>query len=344
MTLKRIALFAIGIALIIAVLSVFGLQETITALSRTNLELFAAAIGLQLVVVLLLILRIKVLVRGKGYVSFRQAVRVTLSGMFVSMMTPLAKLGGEPLKMYMLQGNVGGHNASAAVAIESIMELASTLFVVLVVALLLFSQIPAAFVMTFVIFLIVAGLGIGLLLKIIFTPKWLHHIVNWISVKMAKMMEVEKKNYAHMFSSAFYSMWASKRTLFGAFSLSVLMKLVEMLRLWVIFLALGIFLPFNTVVLVWTIILVVLFIPWLPGSLGLAEFGGISALLAFGVVPSMAASSMVLDRLVSFWLPLFIGLVGFTAAKKRGELPSLRRKHKDTHHKKGYLILRDPYY
>lgn len=329
MVWKRIAFFIIGLVLIFIIVSAFGLQQTAAALAGTNIELLFLAVIIQIAIIFLLVLRIKILVSGKGYVSFSQAVRVTLSGMFVSMITPLAKLGGEPLKMYMLRGNVGSHNASAAVAIESIMELASSLFVIFVVSVLFFGQIPASFVMAFLGFLIILGIGTGLLVKIFFTPKWLNHIVNWISAKMARMLEVEKKDYAGMFASAFYSMWRNKTALFGAFTISVAMKVLEMLRLLVIFLALGIFLPFNTVVIVWSIILVVMFIPWLPGSLGLAEFGGISALLAFGLTPALAASSMVLDRLVSFWLTLLIGLAGFTMAKRRGELPNiLKRKEK----------------
>ena len=326
MNLKRMALFGVGIALIFAVINSFGLEQTAAALVRTNLGLLGLAAVLELAIIFLFILRLKVLVSGRGYVSFSQMFRISMSGMFISMITPLAKLGGEPLKMYMMRGNVGSHNASAAVAIESLMELLSSLLMIFLVAALLFSQIPPAFVTSLVIFLVVIGFVMGLLLKIFFTPHWLHKIVNWLSVKMARLVEAEKKDYAKVFSTAFYDMIRNKRRVYLTFLLSIGMKLLEMLRLWIVFLALGIFLPFSFAVIIWAIILILMFIPWLPGSLGLVEFGGISAIIAFGVSPAGAASTVVLERLVSFWLPLAIGLVAFTAAKRRGELPDILKR------------------
>ena len=333
MTLKRIGIFAVGIALIFLVLNNFGIYQTAVALAHANVGWIFAAVLLQAGIIFFFILRLKILVGGKGYVSFGQMFRVSMSGMFISMITPLAKLGGEPLKMYMLRGNVGSHNASAAVAIESLMELLSSLFMVFVVAVIFFHDIPPAFITSLVVFLIVVGFAMGLLMKIFLTPHWLKRMVNWLATRMAKLVEAEKKDYAHMFSTAFYSLLQNKRRVFAAFLLSIGMKIFEMLRLWVIFFALGVFLPFNFAVIIWAIILILMFIPWLPGSLGLVEFGGISAIIALGVAPSLGASSFILERLVSFWLPLAIGLVAFTIAKRRGELPHLLHKKKTTESK-----------
>lgn len=329
MKFKHIGFFVIGVALILLVLNNFGIAQTITAIENANISWLLVAVLLQLCFIGLFILRLKLLVGNRGYVSFSQMFRVSMSGMFVSMITPLAKLGGEPLKMHMLQGNVGSHNASAAVAIESLVELFSTLFLIFVVSILFFGSIPPAFITTFMIFLIVVAFAMGLLLKIFLTPRWLKKIVNWLEVRMAHLVEAEKKDYANMFSDAFYDMISNKGRVYGAFLISVAMKIIEMLRLLVIFLALGVLIPFQYVVIIWAVILILMFIPWLPGSLGLVEFGGISVIIAFGVASSLAASSLVLDRLMSFWLPLAIGFVAFSAAKKRGELPEIRLKRRN---------------
>lgn len=324
MALKRILLFATGVLLIFAVLNYFGLAETINTLAQTRLDLLILAVAVQAAIVTMIIARIKILAYGKGYLSWMQAGRVTLTGMFVSMITPFAKLGGEPLKMYMLRGNIGSNNASAAVAIESIMELVSSLIVVFLVAVVFFNEIPSAYVTTFILFLIVISLSLMILLKIFFTPRWLHRIINWIASKMAKMLEVDKKDYAEMFSTAFYAMWKDRRLVAGALSVSVASKLLEIARLWVLFLAIGIALPLRDVAIIWCIVLVLMFIPWLPGSLGLAEFGAISAVVAFGVASGPAASGILLDRFVSFWLLLAVGMASLYAARRRGELPDLK--------------------
>lgn len=339
MKLKQIGFFAIGIILILLVINNFGLAATINAIQNANMGWLLVAVLLQLAFIGLFILRLKVLVNDKGYVSTGQMFRVSMSGMFVSMVTPLAKLGGEPLKMHMLQGNVGSHNASAAVAIESLVELFSSLFTIFVIAVLLFGSIPPAFTTTLLIFLVVVGFAMGLLLKIFLTPHWLKKLVHWLANRMAHMLEAEVKDYAEMFSDAFYSMLRSKKRVWGAFLLSMGMKLLEVLRLWAVFLALGVLLPFNYVVVIWAIILVLMFVPWLPGSLGLVEFAGISVIISFGVASPVAASSLVLDRLFSFWLPLVIGIYAFSAAKKHGELPNitLSRKSKLNKHLRSIL-------
>ena len=324
MALKRIIVFVAGILLTLAVLNHFGLQETITVLAGTRLHLIVLAIALQLVVLALLVLRIKILAYGKGYLSFLQATRITFSGMFVSMITPIAKFGGEPLKMYMLRRNIGSSNASAAITIESIMEMLSSIAVVAAVMLLFFNDIPPGFILTFLLFLLVTCLITGIVLKILLTPRWLRKIITWFGTRIARLLEAKARDYGDMFTTTFYDMLKNRKVILGTFFVSVIMKVIEVMRLWIIFLALNTFLPFKTVFIVWTIILILLFIPWLPGSLGFIEFSGIAAFIAFGLVSSVAASAMILDRLLTFWMPLFIGLATIYIAKQRGELPDLK--------------------
>lgn len=323
MAYKRILTFAVGIALTLLVIQYFGFDSTMRALQSTKLSYLFLAIIIQLAILGLMVLRIKVLTYSKGYLSMAQAVRLTLSGMFVSMVTPLAKLGGEPLKMYMLSKNLGHSTASVAILVESIMELLSSVFVVLIVFLILFNQIPGAFVATIILFLIVMGLLVGILLKILFTPRWLYKIINWVGRKAARLMKGKALDYGDILSTAFYAMFRQKKVVFATFLISFLMKILEVARLWIIFMALSTVLPFPTVLIVWIIILIVMFIPWLPGSLGLVEFSGIAAFITLGISSGVGASAMILDRLVSFWMPLFLGMIALSMAKHKNELPNL---------------------
>lgn len=327
MAKKRIITMLIGALMAFAVVSYFGLTETVTALVTANLGLVALAVILEFFYLYLLVLRIQILTYGHGYLPFWHAARITISAMFLAMITP-TKLGGEPLKMYMLRQSVGSSNASAAVAVESLIETLSSICFVLAVAIFFFNDIPAAFVSGFIIFLLIIGFALGVIIKILFTPHWLHRIVNWFANKISKIIEVEKKDYATMFSLAFYGMWRNKKKVVGVFSVSVIMKMIEILRFWIIFYAVGAALPFKFAVIVWTVMLVTMFIPWLPGSLGLLEFGGITALIVLGLSPSTATSGMVLDRFISFWLLLVVGFAALSVAKSKGELPELGKIRK----------------
>jgi uncharacterized protein (TIRG00374 family) len=50
-------------------------------------------------------------------------------------------------------------------------------------------------------------------------------------------------------------------------------------------------------------------IPALPGGLVLVEGGMIAVLVFFGLAPSVALSVALLDRLISFWTPIVVGIV-----------------------------------
>lgn len=324
MAYKRIAFFLAGLVLVLVVLSYFGLAEIAATLVTTRIDVLLLLIILELAALGMLVLRLKILAYGKGYLPFSRATRVTFSGMFVSMITPMAKIGGEPLKIYMLRNNLGNSNASAVVAIDSFIEVVSSVLVVLAVSLIFFSQLPSAVLSYFFVFLVVSALLIGVLMKILLTPKWLRRIINWFLDRIAHMQDAKRKDYANMFYKSFNSILNDRGVIFGAFAVAIFTKMIEIIKLWLVFFALSSYLPFREAVVVWTIVLVLLFVPWLPGSLGLVEFGAASAFVAFGIAPNIAGSAVVIDRFVSLWLPLFVGLAALTIAKRRGELPDLR--------------------
>ena len=108
--------------------------------------------------------------------------------------------------------------------------------------------------------------------------------------------------------------------------------MLEFLVLWLAFSSIGSVLAWREVIVLWCIIVVFLFIPWLPGSLGLVEFGAASTLVVLGFSGSTAASGILISRLISFWLVLFVGLVALYYSKKKGELPK-NIKLRDVHEK-----------
>jgi len=50
--------------------------------------------------------------------------------------------------------------------------------------------------------------------------------------------------------------------------------------------------------------------------------------MALGVTQTAAASGIVLDRFLSLWLPLIVGVWALNEAKKRDELPNIFKKKK----------------
>ncbi len=322
--MKMFLFFIIGVLLAVGVVNYFGFQEFITTLSSSNTTLFFVAILIQLLTLVLLSVRSFILIRERGYITFWRTFKITMAGLFVSLITPIAKIGGEPLKIYLLKENVGTPNATAAISIDSIVDIIVSLFVVFFTLLFFAGDLGAQVSSIFIAFLVVSFLVILFVMKILLTPRWLRKIVEWITRKIARFQNVEEKDYAKMFYSALNLMIKNKRMMCKIVFITALTKIFEFLRLFVVFLALDIFLPLNMVLIIWSVILVLMFLPWLPGGLGLLEFGAITAITFFGISQSVATSAVILDRFASFWFTLIIGVLSVYALKRGGDLASIK--------------------
>ena len=50
-------------------------------------------------------------------------------------------------------------------------------------------------------------------------------------------------------------------------------------------------------------------VPWLPGGLGIVEAGGAGAFIFFGVQKSISISGVLIERLITFWFVIIIGIL-----------------------------------
>ncbi|MBS3050618.1 MAG: flippase-like domain-containing protein [Candidatus Aenigmarchaeota archaeon] len=286
-------LFAVGIV----VLAFFGLTEVVNVVTSANMEYLALALALQLVILGLLACRLIVISRRHEKLSFFSAFRISMSGMAISLLTPIAKIGGEPLKIYLLRKKkFTGSEATAIIAVDTLAELASSLLVVLFVFVMFAEHVPGVIFSSFVVFLIVV-------------PRWMRKLIRWTARRISRASHARKKDYARLFYNAFNVLIKDRKILAGSFGISFITKLLEFGRMWLVFAAIGSVLSWDVIVIVWSVILVLYLVPWLPGSLGLVEFFGAGTLVFFGLTSSAAAGGLLLDRFISFWFVLILGLL-----------------------------------
>jgi uncharacterized membrane protein YbhN (UPF0104 family) len=86
------------------------------------------------------------------------------------------------------------------------------------------------------------------------------------------------------------------------------------------FLSLGVAIPWRGLVLAYAVGQVAASVPLLPGSIGVAEAAMALALVAVGTRPAAAVAVVLVYRLISFWLPLPVGL-WFWASTRRAARP-----------------------
>ncbi|MBI2172942.1 MAG: flippase-like domain-containing protein [Candidatus Aenigmarchaeota archaeon] len=309
-------LLAVGIAVTVLIAGYFGFSDIIAAVQNANINYIALAVLLQAATLVMLALRLKVIAKPKGNIGIVRAFRVTISGTAMNLLTPVAKIGGEPLKVYLLKKKFGASESSAIVSIDTMTEIVSSFLAVLLIFFVFIKFLPAALFIYFMVFFIVAIIFIAFTFKLFTDFSWLNKTTGWFIRKISKYRKVHEMDYARIFHSVFMDLIRNRRLMVQALSLSFAMKMLEFARMWLVFLALGTVLPPDVVIIIWAVLLILSMIPWLPGGLGLVEFGGISVFIMFGIQRGVAASGVLIDRFISFWFILILGLVIWAMRKE----------------------------
>jgi hypothetical protein len=99
----------------------------------------------------------------------------------------------------------------------------------------------------------------------------------------------------------------------------------DIVALAIAFVAVGLEVPWQGLLLAYAITQLATSVPLLPGSLGVAEGSMVAALVCSGVRPSAAVAGVLVYRLVSFWLVLPAGWLSWTFLR-RGEARSTARE------------------
>jgi putative heme transporter len=113
-----------------------------------------------------------------------------------------------------------------------------------------------------------------------------------------------------------------------ALGLATVNWVADIVALAVAFVALGLDVPWQGLLLAYALTQVATSVPLLPGSLGVAEGSMAGALVCAGVHPTAALAGVLVYRLVSFWLVLPAGWLAWTCLRRadaRSRAPEGRR-------------------
>ena len=324
---RHAILFGASIVLLLATISFFGFDEVVSAIAGSDARLVASAIAIQIVLLLIYAYRLKLIAGKYKRFSFRDAFYTSTIGHFADMITPIEKVGGQPVMIMMIRKKIGTAKASAIVAMDTMTDILSLILILIVILAGLNFLIPYQLLIPLIIFLLVVlALALGVL-ELFLSRHVLGDIVGWFMKRIKLLRKMNAALGVKVFGRAFRSIIGDRDLKLKAMALSIITKLLEMLRLWLIFLALGTALSLPVLLIAWAFMLLLLFIPWLPGNMGLYEFGSYSALMLFGITSSVAATGVILDRLVSFWFVLIFSLAVIWASNRRvSEIIRMKKK------------------
>ena len=91
--------------------------------------------------------------------------------------------------------------------------------------------------------------------------------------------------------------------------LSGLAWFLTLFRTYILFTMLSIPLSFPEVIIVQITVIIVSFLPILPGALGVWEGTSIALYTGLGITPAAAAAATIIDRFIGFWIPALFGAI-----------------------------------
>lgn len=317
--------FIIVFLLIFSMVALSGLNSIITNLSHTNLIILGFTFIVQTVVILLWAYRWKIILYNMhDSPSFSNVVAILLTSIFGNNITPGA-VGGEPLRAYILREYNGtpfevGFASTMSdrvfemfpfviislLAIISIITWNLDLISKIILLLLIFA--------VFTLFLIVIYTGYNKDWSINLATK----IINFF-LPYAERITRKTYDYNHLinlayeyidnFNSSFRVMLENKNLFLKGIILAIVCWGLDIFNSYLAFIALGIHPPIAPFITVYTIAILLSFLPTLPGSLGITEIIMIALFVPVGIFADQVLAAAALERLVSYIFPTVLGIL-----------------------------------
>ncbi|NPB01725.1 MAG: UPF0104 family protein [Methanopyri archaeon] len=319
---RTVLAFVGGLVLVAFMVYVFNPWRAIHLMERADPRYLALALAIQVLDLLLWALRWHVVLRRSGLKApFLTVFLVNNVSMLVNNVTPSARSGGEPVRVFLLAKATGYRmrEVASTVVVDRVLDYAPLVFLMGLTA--VFTIEAGAGELTYIAF----G-GVGLLtgaligaLYLLTREDTLVGIANKISRFLPgdrRFEEVER--WVRAFTETLREALKDKGTLLRGSAVSFAVWSCELIRPYVVFESLGRPVPFRVVVIAYTVSMFAGVLPLFPGGLGLVELSTASVYKLFGLGAGISAAATLLDRLISYW---FVNVVGLTSAfilTKRG--------------------------
>ncbi len=304
--LKFLGLLAAGIVIFISVFSFVGFGRIISSIGQLYLPYYLIVIAIIVINTFIWSYRWGLFIRleHKGISSF-EIFKSTVVGIAINNLTPVLKMGGEAARVYLLKirhgikGREGLATTTSDLTMEFIVDF--MLVIVSVIFLLVFLSPPFWLYGILIGFLIVSSLIVFSIFGIYTGQRIISSIIEWFCNRTDRLdSEVTLAKY-ETFQETFRETMKNREVFASAMSLTVLRKVLSVLKYYILFAALGHSIGPVAIVIAMGVGYMLMVIPSTPGSLGIFEGGMVSIFVILGVPAGTAAAAVFLDRLIWFW-------------------------------------------
>lgn len=319
---KTILLLIVSVLILLVMLWFVGIDQVIGALKMANLAIIALAIVTQIITYFLYTLRWQILNKLADMdVSIKKLLPMVLVGLAVNNITPSGRGGGEPVRAYLLsKSNEEYHFEDSFATVVADRALDTFPFVLLAAITIASMALFFHFDWWLIVVMVLAVIGIVVVLAVIIymciNPSFGKRVDGWIIglVRRFYKKNSEKlENQIHEailgFQDTMKILISNKKGLAYTLSLSFVIWIFEIIRVYFVFLAFGANVNLIVIGEVFIVACLVGMIPLLPGGLGAIDGLMIVFYSAAGISPSISAAATVIERLISFWMTTIVGLV-----------------------------------
>jgi hypothetical protein len=325
--------FVIAAFLIFLVSFIVGLDDTLEVLSHTNLYLMLITVILEVLILLAWTQRWSLILDVlHSAPRFKQLFLMLFSSLFGNNVTP-GSAGGEPLRAYLLNKfehipfEIGFASASA----DRVFEFFPFLLVSTLTAYLIFTLnigfwtsllISIMVIITMIIFglMIYVGYKKEVATRIIISlAKRIYPFAKKLTSKETSFTNVRTKliEYIETFTAGFQGVLKDHRMFILGVLISFMIWGLDNIRFYLTFGAIGYYPPIIPMIIIYTVSILVSILPTLPGALGIREATMIALFIPVGVPADVVLAASLLDRLVTYMIPTFVGaLTTFYYGKK----------------------------
>lgn len=318
---KVVALLAVGVIFLLLMVMLVGPGQIWDALKTANIYYVILAIIIQFVIIWLWNTRWSIICKSLDIPHKQMPLfAMTIVGLAINDLTPSGRSGGEPIRAYLLSrsSSVEFKKTFATVMADKLcdtfpfmvlaifaisylmfyLHLSTALFSLLMIALVVF-----IIALIFIIFICInESFGIK-------TIQWVfRQLRRFISRDLDKYEDIATTSLVGFQSSLLYLM-NDYKLLAWASVISFVVWFLELLRVYVVFLAFGVHVSLGMIAAVFLVSTLIGIIPILPGGLG--SIDGVMILLysLAGVSTSISTAATLVERMISLWMVIIIGVI-----------------------------------
>jgi len=317
---KRVILFVVSILLLASLFYTIDYNEFFRVASKLSLHWIAYLLLLQAAILFLTALKWYVIIKRYA-VSFWHVFNASLISQLVSNVTPMNLAGGEIIRAYAISkiDRIKMEAALATVIVDLFVTILPLLFLDLVSIILIFKynfDLRIAWILGIVgvVILALMAASMGIVMRrgpslMLFNR--LLDLFGRVGFLRRHVKKIESR-VDELFSSFHHSIRTTMTdlpTLTSGTLISASIWVSSILRLYLIFMALGVPVKFDEVVIVYTVLIMVSIFSLLPGALGIWEWVGSGMFALFGIPLEAAAAAVIIDRILFYWIPMFTGFL-----------------------------------